>query len=222
MLKFRFKRDRDNFKITFIFKKFKYNFKLLKGLFPIILRALFLFWSLFNEVFLLLNINIFLRNWKPYLKQYLKNKTILLDLLISRTYILYIVLLGLFGILLGFLLGIYRRQNNNKYDIYDIYGFVLVILLILLRMLYINELNYVSFKPNNVDQFSKFSLKTMEQIPPRLSILRLKKPDEISLPFLIIEDPFFFIETEILWENSKNYKFELFKLYQNINKKIKS
>ena len=28
MFKFRFKRDRDNFKITFIFKKFKYNFKL--------------------------------------------------------------------------------------------------------------------------------------------------------------------------------------------------
>ena len=134
-------------------------------------------------------------------------------MLINRViYILYIILLGLFGILLGFLLGVYRRKD-------DIYVFTL---LLLLKMLYNDGFDYGLLKPNKVDQFSKFSLKTIEQINPRPSRLILKEPDQIPLPFLIIEDPLVFIETEVLWDESTNYEFELFRFYRNVNQKVES
>lgn len=51
----------------------------------------------------------------------------------------------------------------------------------------------------------------------------LKKSDSIFSPFFIIDvNPFVFIKTEILLDKSSmDYKFELFKFYQNINQKIK-
>ena len=129
-------------------------------------------------------------------------------LITKVVYVLYIILLGLFGILLSFLLDIYKQND-------DIYLFIL---LLLLKMLYNNVLDYVFLKSNKIDQFS---LKTIEQINSRSSRLILKEPDQISLPFLIIEDPLVFIETEVLWEEPINYKFKLFKFYQNVNGKVK-
>lgn len=51
----------------------------------------------------------------------------------------------------------------------------------------------------------------------------LKKSDSIFSPFFIIDvNPFVFIKIEILLDKSSmDYKFELFKFYQNINQKIK-
>jgi hypothetical protein len=89
-------------------------------------------------------------------------------------------------------------------------------------MLYNDGFDYGLLKPNKVDQFSKFSLKTIEQINPRPSRLILKEPDQIPLPFLIIEDPLVFIETEVLWDESTNYEFELFRFYRNVNQKVES
>jgi hypothetical protein len=135
------------------------------------------------------------------------------SVLITRViYILYIILLSLFGILLGFLLGVYSRKD-------DIYVFIL---LLLLKMLYNKRFDYDLLKPNKVDQFYKFSLKTSEQINPRPSRLILKQPDQIPLPFLIIEDPFVFIETKVLFDESINYAFELFRFYRNVNQKVDS
>ena len=121
-------------------------------------------------------------------------------LITTVLYILYIILLGLFGILLGFLLGVYSRNDN-------IYVFIL---LLLLKMLYNNGFDYVLLKPNKVDQFSRFSLKTIEQIDPRPLKITLTEPDQSPLPFLIIKDPFVFIETEVLWDKSTNCEFELY------------
>ena len=133
------------------------------------------------------------------------------SVLITRViYILYIILLGLFGILLGFLLGVYSRND-------DIYVFTL---LLLLKMLYINGFDYVLLKPNKVDPFPIFSLKSIEQIDPRPLKITLKEPEQIPLPFLIIEDPLVFIDTEVLWDESTNYQFELFKFYRYVNQKI--
>ena len=196
--------SRNKFKSIF---KFKYNFRLLKNLLPIFWEAFQIVGSLINEVFFVHSIIKFLIKWKQFLL-FLMSESVLITRVL---YILYIILLGLFGILLGFLLGVYRRKD-------DIYVFIL---LFLLKMLYNNGFDFVLLKPNKVDQFSKFSLKTIEQINPRPLRLMLKKTDQIPLPFLIIEDPLVFIETEVLWEEPINYKFQLFKFYQNVNEKVK-
>jgi hypothetical protein len=79
-----------------------------------------------------------------------------------------LILLGVFGVPLGFLLGVYRREK-------EIYIFTL---LLLLEMLYSNGLDYVLFEPNKAEHFSKFSLKTVEQINTRPLKIILKEPNQ--------------------------------------------
>ena len=116
------------------------------------------------------------------------------------------------------LLGIHKRHQ-------EIYVFTL---LFLLEMLYSNGFEDVLLayfpglflEPKTAEPFSKFSLKSIEQIDPRPLKITLKEPEQISLPFLIIEDPLVFIDTEVLWDESTNYQFELFKFYRYVNHKI--
>ena len=167
------------------------------------------FASVIKEVFFVHNIIEFLIKWKRFIL-FLMSESVLITRVL---YLLYIILLGLFGILLGFLLGVYSRND-------DIYVFIL---LLLLKMLYNNGLDYVVLKPNKVDQFSKFSFKTIEQMNPRPLKITLIEPDQspqTQLPFLIIKDLFVFIETEVLWDESTKYEFELYRFYQNINQKV--
>jgi hypothetical protein len=50
----------------------------------------------------------------------------------------------------------------------------------------------------------------------------LKEPNQrLQIPFPILSDPFVWIDIDFIWEESKNYKFELFKFYQNVNEKVK-
>lgn len=50
----------------------------------------------------------------------------------------------------------------------------------------------------------------------------LKEPDQISqIPFTILNDPFVSIDIDFTWEESKSYKFELFKFYRSVNEKVK-
>jgi hypothetical protein len=101
-------------------------------------------------------------------------------------------------------------------------------LLLLLKIIYNNGfddvlleyLHDLSLETNTAEPFSKFSLKSIEQIDPRPLKITLKEPEQIPLPFLIIEDPLVFIDTEVLWDESTNYQFELFKLYRYVNQKI--
>jgi hypothetical protein len=172
---------RKKFKSIF---KFKYNFHLLKKLLPIFWEAFQIVFSLINEVFFVHSIIEFLIKWKQFIL-FLMSESVVITRVI---YILYIILLGLFGIILGFLLGVYKRED-------DIYVFIL---LLLLKMLCNNGFDYGLLKPNKVDQFSKFSFKTIEQINPHPSRLILKEPDQIPLPFFIIEDPLVFIDTDAL------------------------
>ena len=77
-------------------------------------------------------------------------------------------------------------------------------LLPLLKVLCSNEFNDIlleplricSLEPRNIEKFSKFSLKTIERINPCPSIVILKEPCQIPLPF----DPFVFIEIEVSCE----------------------
>ena len=93
-------------------------------------------------------------------------------------YGLYLILLGIFGVLLGFLLGVYRRKD-------EIYVFLL---LLLLKILYnkgfddvlLGYLRDSSLEPNT----SKFSLKTLPQIDRRPLKIILKEPDQKpQIPF---------------------------------------
>lgn len=141
------------------------------------------------------------------------------SILITRiVYFLYLILLGIFDTIIGFLLGLYKRED-------DINPFLL---LLLLKIIYNNGFDDVllkylhdfSLKTNTVKPFSKFSLENIEQIDPRPLKITFKKLEQIPLPFLIIEDPFVFIDTEVLWDESTNYQFQLFKFYRYVNQKI--
>ena len=66
-------------------------------------------------------------------------------------------------------------------------------------------LHDLSLETHTVDTFSKFSLKTIEQIDPRPLKISLEEPEQISLPFFIIEDPLIFIDTQVLLDQSTNY-----------------
>ena len=100
--------------------------------------------------------------------------------------------------------------------------------MLLLKIIYNNGFDHVlleylhdlSLETNTAETFSKFSLKSIEQIDPRPLKIIFKEPEQIPLPFFIIEDPLVFIETEVLWHESTNYQFELFKFYRYINQKI--
>ena len=119
------------------------------------------------------------------------------SLFITRiVYFLYLILLRIFGIIIGFLLGIYKRED-------EINTFLLLLLLkiidnngfddVLLEYLY-----DLSLETNTAETFSKFELKSIEQIDPRPLKITLKEPEQISLPFLIIENLFVFIYAKIL------------------------
>lgn len=143
------------------------------------------------------------------------------SLFITRiVYFLYLILLGIFGIIIGFLLGIYKREDEiNTF-----------LLLLLLKIIYnynnrfddvlLEYLHDLSLETNTTETFSKFSLKSIEQIDPRPLKITLKEPEQISLPFFIIENPLVFIDTQVLWDQSTNYQFELFKFYRYVNQKI--
>lgn len=139
------------------------------------------------------------------------------SVLITRiVYFFYLIFIGIFGIIIGFIFGTYNRQD-------DIQNYInRVFLLLLFLFIYNNRFNDgLSLETRTAETFSKFSLKTIEQIDPSPLKITLKESEQISLPFLIIEDPFIFIYTEILCDESTNYHVELFKFSQDVNQKIK-
>ena len=139
-------------------------------------------------------------------------------------YGLYLILLGIFGVLLGFLLGVYRRED-------DIYVFIL---LLLLKILYNNGFDDVlleplrnlylrSLEPRNIEEFSKFSLQVFEPSNSRPFKLFLgESVEKPQIPFPLLGDPFISIDVDFLFEESTNYEFELFRFYLNVNQKVKS
>ena len=194
--------------------KFKHNFRLLKNLLHIFLETFLIFCSFMNEIFFLHNILKWIIQLMNFIQLLMKE-----SLFITRiVYFLYLILLGIFGIIIGFLLGIYKREDEiNPF-----------LLLLLLKIIYNNGFDNVlleylhdlSLETYTVETFSKFSLRTIEQIDPRPLKITLEQPKQILLPFLIVEDPLIFIDTEVLWEESTNYQFELFKFYRSVNQKI--
>ena len=196
--------------------KFKHNFRLLKNLLPIFWQIFIIFCSFVNEILFLNNIINWVIQLMNFIRLLMKESVFITRIV----YFLYFILLGIFGIIIGFLLGVYKRED-------EINAFLL---LLLLKIIYnyknrfddvlLEYLHDLSLETNTVEPFSKFSLKSIEQIDPRPLKIIFKEPEQIPLPFLIIEDPLVFIDTEVLWDESTNYQFELFKFYRYVNQKI--
>nr|YP_010472332.1 hypothetical protein N4L43_pgp006 [Pleurosigma intermedium]UVG41943.1 hypothetical protein [Pleurosigma intermedium] len=194
--------------------KFKHNFRLLKNLLPIFWETFLIFCSFMNEISFLHNIIEWIIQLMNFIRLLMKESLFIIRIV----YFLYFILLGIFGITIGFLLGTYKVDDEIN----------TVLLLLLLKIIYNNRfddvlleyLHDLSLEINTAETFSKFSLKSIEQIDPRPLKITLKEPEQISLPFLIIEDPLVFIDKEVLWDESTNYQFELFKFYRYVNQKI--
>ena len=199
--------SRNKFKSIF---KFKYNFRLLENLLFIFWKTFLIYCLLVKEILFLLNLFYWLIEWSNFIQSLMKEFVLITRIM----YILYLILLGLFGILLGFFLGVYRRENQlNKIYIF--------LLLLLLQILYNNGVDDVLFEilrrrslePCNIEQFSKFSLQVCEPSNSRLSKLFLgelvEKP-QIPLLFPIIKNPLVVIEAKVFWKKPINYKLELF------------
>jgi hypothetical protein len=89
-------------------------------------------------------------------------------------------------------------------------------------MLYNDRLNSILLEPHKAKDFSKFSLKPMEQINTGPLKIILKEPNQrLPIPLPIFSDPFVWIDIDFIAEKSKNYKFELSKFYLNVNQKVK-
>lgn len=196
--------------------KFKSNFQRLKDLLLIIWQNRFVWRSVMSEIMFLKN----LINWVIAvinLIRLLMNESLLITRIV---YFLYLILLGVLGIIIGFLLGLYKRED-------EINPLLLLFLLIILYNygfydVLLEYLHNLYLESNTGDICSKFSLKSIEQIDPRPSKITFKEPQQIPLPFLIIEDPLVVIDIEILWDESTNYQFELFKFCSSVNQKVKS
>jgi hypothetical protein len=136
--------------------KFKHNFWPLKELLPIFWETFLIFCSLVNEILFLNNIINWVIQWTNFIRLLMKESVFITRII----YGLYLILLGIFQVLLGFLLGFCRRED----------GIYVFLLLFLLKILYNNGfddvlleyLHDLSIEPSTTEQFSKFSLKTSE------------------------------------------------------------
>jgi hypothetical protein len=199
--------------------RFKRNFRLFKNLLNIFTETFLVFCSVMNEILFFNNLVKWLIQWRNLI-QFLMKESLFITPIV---YALYFILLGLFGILGGFLLGIYGRDH----EIEHIYLFFL---LLLLHILSHNEFHYTllrnlsdsSLSPNIAESFEKFSFQPLSQIESRPLKLILKETEQrTQIPFPILDDPSVNIQIHFIYEESIDYIFELFELYQNLNEKVK-
>jgi hypothetical protein len=89
--------------------KFKHNFRLLKNLLPIFWKTFLIFCSFMNEIFFLHNIIKWIIQLMNFIRLLMKE-----SLFITRiVYFLYLILLGIFRIIIGFLLGPYISARRR-------------------------------------------------------------------------------------------------------------
>jgi hypothetical protein len=208
---------------------------MLRKLLPFIGEIFLIFSYLFNEVFFLNQIKNWIIQWRNLIRFFMQESI----LITTIVYGLYFIFLGIFGLVLGFLLYFYRQFNvSSQYDVSsqndEIYVFFL---LLLLKILYyrgfsnillnpLEKLSRTSLQDSNIEKFYRLHSQVFE--PNNLNLypfkLFLKESVENNqIPFPILRDPLFlFIEVNFLFTESRNYEFELFQFYLDRNKKIKS
>lgn len=200
----------------------KYNFRLLKKLLLIFWETFLIFCSLINEIAFLSNLLYWIIEWRNIVQFLMKESVFVTKIL----YAFYWIIIGLFGVLLGFLLGLVVYRRKDEIDDRSVF-----FLLLLLNILYNNGFGDILLEPlrirslesRNIEEFSKFSLQVCELNNSRLSKLFLgESVEKPQTPFPLLGDPFISIDVDFLFEESTNYEFELFRFYPNVSQKIKS
>ena len=139
-----------------------------------------------------------------------------------------ILRLGIFcGILVGFLLGLYRRLLG-KDEINQIYLFWLLLLLHLLSQKEFQDPLLPNLSDSSNIAYPLEDFGPRPQIESRPFKLILKEPEKIpQIPFPILDDLSVNVEIEVhfIWNETINYslpyKFELFQFYQTLSEKVK-
>ena len=198
-------------KRIFQLKKVQRIYELLKSLFTNYWNARKILHSFLKEL-------LFISSFTLWAKSTLAKIICLMEeSVIFIRYFLYLIILGLIGIILGFLLGLYKYKRDKQIELEP----YLLFILYLLEILYSNNFRYL-LESNQVDTFSKFSLEVVPEIKPRVSKLLLIEANQKSqLPVPIVNDPFLWVELEFYFNEPNNFKFELFEFYQYVTKKIK-
>lgn len=151
------------------------------------------------------------------------------DLVITTiVYAFHFILLSLFGIWVGFLLGLYQHKYENETDERNqMYLFFLLLFLNILSHkgfddILLDDLSHSSTAPNIAEPFEKFSFQPLPQIESRPFKLILKETQQIpQTPFPILDDPSVNIQIDFVWYESIDYKFQFFEFYENLNEKVK-
>ena len=193
-------------------RKFKRKFMLIKEVLLIFEDAFLILCSFLSEFSFFKNLWNWLFAWMSIVS-FLMSEWVFIR---GIVYALYLILIGIFGVLLGFFLGSYRRyKEDNELSIF--------FLLLLLKILYNSRFNETLLEPLGIfyldlemEEFSKISLKINERIHPRLLKIILTDTDVdgfVQIPSPVLPNPFVNIEIDFILEESINYKFELFKFY---------
>ena len=195
--------------------RFKRNFRRFKILLDIFAETFLIFCSFINEILFFNNILNWLIQWRNLIR-FLMKESVLITTIVCA---LYLILLSLFGILVGFLLGLYRR----KHQIEDIYLFFLLLLLDILSHKRFDDILLDDLSDSSLaTKTAKFSFKPLTQVESRPLKLILKDTEQgPQIPSPIFDDPSVTIQIDFVWDESVHYKFELFEFYQNLNQKVK-
>lgn len=196
------------FRFKFLNRRKRYYYRLFKEFFSIVFDSLAALISFIKEVgFGAAIIEFIIRCYNILL--------LLMTGSIALTSFMYVLYLSVLGLILGFLLGIYKR--NKEMDVF--------MLLFLLELFYIMDksdssvkLPHILLEPNEVNQFSTFSVETEGNRQIGLFKILLiviiwvrgssLKPE---IPFPILGDPSVLIDIDIILNEFPDY--ELLKFY---------
>lgn len=206
-----------NFKSWFKIKNNNnYNFKLLKVLWGTLTEFCLYCFSICNNMNFLHRKLRLIKNIFYYYCMFL----LLSDILILTIFFVALGLLVLiiFGLLIGFLIGIYQHED-------DIYVLVLILLL---QILYRNgcvrnfeDFYSTSIEQNKLTEISKFPLKPLELMdvnPTKIVFKGFDFTPQIFLP--IFNDPILWLDVECIIERPYQYNIELFKVYKKLKRPL--
>lgn len=209
------------------FLKFKWTFRRLQDLLGLLLDNFEAYWAMRYEFSYFLKLIKWVIEWKNIIRLLMEEFLFLTRIV----YGLYLILFMIFGVFLGFLLGILSRYKDDN----EIYA---SLLLFLLRSLYnfskilylyntgfefdeiLQNLDLRSSEAGNIDEISFKVFELKNSSPGKLGVPKL--PEKPQIPFPLLGDPFLSIDVEVLFQESVNYEFELFRFYFNANQNLKS
>lgn len=159
------------------------------------------FISFIQEVLFLSNLKRFFDSLGKIIFFFLTNSVLIAEFISF----FYLLLLCFFGVLIGFLYGVYKKED-------EIYLFVL---LFLFRMMYEDELisDLDLIQPNKAKPFVLESVKPTNTFPVKRLSQEFSIDAQSKIPLPIFVDLLILPEFDFVWDESQKYKFELYKFF---------